>query len=36
MPLVMMRAADLDRTGYESVAELNADVALKVRLEALG
>ncbi len=35
MPLVMMRAADLDRTGYESAAELNADAALKVRLEVL-
>jgi 4-oxalomesaconate tautomerase len=35
MPLVMMRASDLGRTGYESVAELNADAALKVRLEAL-
>jgi 4-oxalomesaconate tautomerase len=35
MPLVMMRASDLGRTGYESVAELNADTALKVRVEAL-
>jgi len=35
MPLVMMRASDLGRTGYESVAELNADATLKVRLEAL-
>jgi len=35
MPLVMMRAGDLDRTGYESVAEMNADAALKVRVEAL-
>jgi 4-oxalomesaconate tautomerase len=35
MPLVMLRAADLGRTGYESVAELNADTELKVRLEAL-
>ncbi|HJS92410.1 MAG TPA: 4-oxalomesaconate tautomerase [Steroidobacteraceae bacterium] len=35
MPLVMMRAADLDRTGLEGVAELNADTALKERLEAL-
>ena len=35
MPLVLMRAADMGRTGYESVAELNADVNLKTRLEAL-
>lgn len=35
MPLVMMRAADLGRTGYESVADLNADTELKSRLEAL-
>jgi len=35
MPLVMMRAGDLGRTGYESVAEMNADAALKGRVEAL-
>ncbi len=35
MPLVMMRAADLGRTGLEGVAELNADSELKGRLEAL-
>jgi 4-oxalomesaconate tautomerase len=35
MPLVLFRAADLGRTGYESVAELNADAELKTRLEAL-
>ena len=35
MPLVMMRAADLGRTGCESVAELNADTGLKARVEAL-
>jgi 4-oxalomesaconate tautomerase len=35
MPLVIMRATDLQRTGYESVAELNADTELKARLEAL-
>ena len=35
MPLVMLRAADLGRSGYESVAELNADTELKTRLEAL-
>jgi 4-oxalomesaconate tautomerase len=35
MPMVLMRAADLNRTGYETVAELNADEELKQRLEAL-
>ena len=35
MPLVLMRAADMGRTGYETAAELNADTDLKVRLEAL-
>lgn len=35
MPLVMLRAGDLQRTGYESVAEMNADVELKARLEVL-
>lgn len=35
MPLVMMRAADLGRTGLEGVAVLNADTELKGRLEAL-
>jgi 4-oxalomesaconate tautomerase len=35
MPLVMMRAADLGRTGYEGVAEMNADAPLKARVEAL-
>lgn len=35
MPLVMLRAADLGRSGYESVAELNADSELKARLETL-
>ncbi|AHV92512.1 4-oxalomesaconate tautomerase [Bordetella holmesii] len=35
MPMVLMRASDLQRRGDESVAELNADEALKVRLEAL-
>lgn len=35
MPLVMLRAADVGRTGYESVAELNADTELKTKLEAL-
>ena len=35
MPMVVMRAADLGRTGYESVAALNADAELKGKLEAL-
>ncbi len=35
MPLVMMRASDMGRTGYESVADLNADTELKIKLEAL-
>ena len=35
MPLVMMRAKDLGRTGYESVTQMNADIDLKTRIEAL-
>lgn len=35
MPMVLVRAADLGRTGYEGVAALNADADLKARLEAL-
>lgn len=35
MPLVILRASDVGCTGYESVAELNADAALKQRIEAL-
>ena len=35
MPLVIFKAADIGRTGYESVAELNADTALKAKIEAL-
>jgi 4-oxalomesaconate tautomerase len=35
MPLVMLRASDVGRTGYETVAELNADTELKTRIEAL-
>jgi 4-oxalomesaconate tautomerase len=35
MPVVVIRAADLARTGYESRDELNADVELKARLEAI-
>jgi 4-oxalomesaconate tautomerase len=35
MPLVILRAADVGRSGYETVAELNADAELKARLERL-
>ncbi len=35
MPLVMFKATDVGRTGYESVAELNADAELKNKIEAL-
>ncbi|MDD2879881.1 MAG: 4-oxalomesaconate tautomerase [Rhodoferax sp.] len=35
MPLVMFKASDVGCTGYESVAELNADDECKRRLEAL-
>lgn len=35
MPLVILRASDVGCTGYESVAELNANAALKQRIEAL-
>lgn len=35
MPLVLLRAADVGRTGYETVAQLNADEELKARLERL-
>jgi len=35
MPLVMFRAADVGRSGYESVDQLNADSELKARIEAL-
>jgi 4-oxalomesaconate tautomerase len=35
MPLVIFRASDIGRTGYESVEELNADVELKARIEQL-
>jgi 4-oxalomesaconate tautomerase len=35
MPLVIFRAADVGRTGYESVAAMNADTELKARIERL-
>jgi 4-oxalomesaconate tautomerase len=35
MPMVLIRAADLGRTGAETVAQLDADAELKARLEAL-
>ena len=35
MPLVIFRAVDVGRTGYETVTELNADSALKARIERL-
>jgi 4-oxalomesaconate tautomerase len=35
MPVVIIPATSLGRTGYESVAELNADEDLKARLETL-
>ncbi len=35
MPLVIFRAEEVGRTGYESVAEMNADVELKARIERL-
>src|SRR5918993_2546066 len=35
MPVVVMRAEDLGRTGYETRDELDADTALKARLEPI-
>jgi 4-oxalomesaconate tautomerase len=35
MPLVMFRATDVGRTGYETVAQMNGDAALKARIERL-
>lgn len=35
MPLVLFRADAVERSGYESVEELNADVELKARIERL-
>jgi 4-oxalomesaconate tautomerase len=35
MPLVMLKASDVGRTGYETVERMNADAELKARLERL-
>jgi 4-oxalomesaconate tautomerase len=35
MPVIVLAASSVDRTGYESIAELNADTALKARLESI-
>ena len=35
MPLVLFNARDVGRTGYESVADMNADTELKAKIEAL-
>lgn len=35
MPVVVVRASDLGKTGYEMPAELEADGGLKVRIEAI-
>lgn len=35
MPLVMFRAEDVGRTGYENVEQMNADAELKARIERL-
>jgi 4-oxalomesaconate tautomerase len=35
MPVVILRAADFGKSGYESPAELEADAVLKARIEAL-
>jgi 4-oxalomesaconate tautomerase len=35
MPLVIFKSADVGRTGYESVDQLNADAELKARIERL-
>lgn len=35
MPMMMMRAADMGKTGYESVAELEGDKDFMARMEAL-
>jgi 4-oxalomesaconate tautomerase len=35
MPLVLFKASDMGRTGYETAEALNADTELKTRMEAL-
>jgi 4-oxalomesaconate tautomerase len=35
MPVVILRAADLGKTGYETPADLEADAALKAKVEAV-
>jgi 4-oxalomesaconate tautomerase len=35
MPMVLFKAQDVGRTGYESVAQMNADTELKARIEVL-
>ena len=35
MPVVLIEAKSIERTGYESREELNADVKLKIKLEAI-
>lgn len=35
MPVVVMRASDFDKTGYESPEELEADAMLKAKVEAV-
>lgn len=35
MPMVLVRAADIERTAYESVADLNQDSDLKAKIEQL-
>jgi 2-methylaconitate cis-trans-isomerase PrpF len=35
MPMILMRAADFGKTGYETVAELDADMALFKRMEPI-
>lgn len=35
MPLVLFKASDMGRTGYETADEMNADTELKTRIEAL-
>ncbi len=35
MPVIVIKASDLGRTGYETPAEMEADAALKARVEAI-